>query len=393
MAILLGTLDSDTINGTASGDIITALSGNDRIIAGSGADLVDASVGDDIIYAAGVDNWRDGAVDTIIAGAGDDRVFAAYGDALSGGTGLDTLYLDLSGATAGVDADFRPEGFELGDILVEGPLLRIGNADVSGFEIVRQVIGSDFDDSIRTLNRNATGAILDGGAGNDLLQSGGGQDRLDGGSGADNMLGGGGNDTYTVDNVGDATREAEDRGFDQVFASVDYRLFANVEALTLTGNAITGRGNDLGNLLTGNAQNNVLVGLAGDDRIDGGAGNDRIVGGVGRDALSGGTGADQFVFVEGDTAATRPLADTITDFRSSDGDRIVLRGMDAVVGGEDDNFAFIGTDAFSGTAGELRVQKSGTDMFVSGDTNGDGIADFTLRVSDVASLVATDFVL
>ncbi len=48
--------------------------------------------------------------------------------------------------------------------------------------------------------------------------------------------------------------------------------------------------------------------------IDGGDGADLLDGGVGKDTLTGGAGRDVFQFRDGDFAATRALADLITDF-------------------------------------------------------------------------------
>ena len=60
-------------------------------------------------------------------------------------------------------------------------------------------------------------------------------------------------------------------GVDAIYSSLNYNL-ANIEVenLTLTGNAITGSGNDYNNTLTGNSSNNVLSGLAGNDVLNGG---------------------------------------------------------------------------------------------------------------------------
>ena len=58
-----------------------------------------------------------------------------------------------------------------------------------------------------------------------------------------------------------------------------------------------------------------------------------------------------------------------------------------------DDFTFIGDAEFSGTAGELRYEQS--DMFtaVYGDTDGDGMADFTIVLDGQVDLVMQDFVL
>lgn len=56
-------------------------------------------------------------------------------------------------------------------------------------------------------------------------------------------------------------------------------------------------------------------------------------------------------------------------------------------------FTFISTAAFSGTAGELRYEQNTTNTFVSGDTNGYGIADFMIRIDGLHTLVSGDFIL
>ena len=92
-------------------------------------------------------------------------------------------------------------------------------------------------------------------------------------------------------------------------------------------------------------------------------------------------------------AATRNGADIITDFSRAEGDRINLRQVDANadVGG-DQNFAFIGDAAFSGAAGELRYAHAQGNTYIEGDTNGDGSADFMIRLDGMHVVDAADFV-
>ena len=86
------------------------------------------------------------------------------------------------------------------------------------------------------------------------------------------------------------------------------------------------------NIYGGNG-NDLLVGGGGSDMLDGGAGNDVLIGGFGKDNLTGGSGADKFVFNASMNAAD---ADSITDFKVSDGDKILLDkaifGADALTG-------------------------------------------------------------
>jgi Ca2+-binding RTX toxin-like protein len=78
-------------------------------------------------------------------------------------------------------------------------------------------------------------------------------------------------------------------------------------------------GNDT---LTGSSGADTLLGGDGTDTLSGGAGTDILIGGYGNDRLTGGAGADQFVFGGGSVANLGN--DTITDFNSADGDKIVL---------------------------------------------------------------------
>jgi Ca2+-binding RTX toxin-like protein len=119
---------------------------------------------------------------------------------------------------------------------------------------------------------------LIGASGNDRLDGLAGNDRLDGGAGADNMIGGAGDDVYVADNTGDRATEAAGGGTDTVESYISLSLstsaWANVENLTLAGNAaINGTGNSSANILTGNSAANVLIGGIGNDTYYVGAGD------------------------------------------------------------------------------------------------------------------------
>ena len=83
-----------------------------------------------------------------------------------------------------------------------------------------------------------------------------------------------GSDSYFVDNSGDVVIENANDGNDAVYASIDYRLGANVEYLVLQGGAVQGYGNSSSNAIVGNTGNNLLNGEGGADAMYGGAGND-----------------------------------------------------------------------------------------------------------------------
>jgi VCBS repeat-containing protein len=163
-----------------------------------------------------------------------------------------------------------------------------------------------------------------------------------------------------------------------------------VWGLNVTTNmTINGAGETNGNL--------VFFGGQGSDTLTGGSGNDTIYGGGAGDLMTGGAGIDNFRYdsITDSNGLTNATRDRITNFVSGT-DKIDLSRIDAITGGADDAFSFIGSSAFSNTAGQLRYTDSGGGIFiVEGDVNGDGIADFTLSLTTVPSAapVATDFVL
>lgn len=295
----------------------------------------------------------------------------------------------------------------------QGGVTRVGDA---GDNVLN---GSAFDDSLTGAGGNDE---LYGFADDDVLNGNDGNDLLDGGAGADTMTGGIGDDTYFVDNIGDVVIEGVNGGTDRVVSSINYTLGANVEQLDLRGGnglAVIGTGNNLDNNIQGNAQNNSLIGGGGNDLLAGGEGNDTLNGGGGNDALlgndgndvlnggpgldmlDGGAGADRYVFIPSGMSMTQ--VDRVY-FSADDGDVIDLSLLDAVTGGGDSAFSFIGTDAFTGVAGELRYEligtwdegpRSGTTYYVSGDINGDGVADFMIEISMLGPqpIDAGDFIL
>jgi Ca2+-binding RTX toxin-like protein len=225
--------------------------------------------------------------------------------------------------------------------------------------------------------------VLYGTTGDDLIYGYAGHDQLEGGGGADAMYGGTGNDSYYVDQVGDTAIERAGEGSDSVYSSITYSLYGQVvEDLSLTGTAdIDGTGNTLHNRLTGNAGANVL---------DGGALNDILNGKAGKDVLIGGSGSDIFVF---ETAA-EARGDTINDFEHGY-DRINLVNIDANANVEGNQaFTFIGTERFHNVAGELHVYHlSDGNTYVSADDNGDGRAEFAIKVLGWHTFTSSDFVL
>jgi Ca2+-binding RTX toxin-like protein len=114
--------------------------------------------------------------------------------------------------------------------------------------------------------------------------------------------------------------------------------------------------------------------------------------------MTGGSGADIFSFLfvmdspnapnRSDGLKSRP--DLITDFTPGE-DKIILEGMDS--GSANQAFTFLGAGAFSGHAGELRVEMLGGRAHIFGDVDGDGRADLHIIAVTPTPLQASDFVL
>ena len=224
---LRGLAGDDTLIGLAANDVLDGGDGNDSLDGGTGADQLTGGAGNDSYY---VDDAGDQVSEN--AGEGTDIVRASVSFIL--GANLENL--TLTGAAA------------------------INGAG------------------------NALDNVIIGNSGSNTLTGGGGNDNLDGGAGADQLIGGAGNDSYTVDDAGDQVTENAAEGTDLIQSSVTYTLGANVENLTLSGNAaINGTGNSLDNVIIGNFVANALFGGAGNDTIDGSGGADTMAGGAGDD--------------------------------------------------------------------------------------------------------------
>ena len=109
--------------------------------------------------------------------------------------------------------------------------------------------------------------------------------------------------------------------------------------------------------------------------------------------LTGNAGTDTFIWHSVEDAGLGAAADVVTDFQR-DPEHLDLTGIDANANvGGDQAFQFIGSNAFSNIAGQLRTEVSGNNIIVFGDVNGDGVADFQIIVNNQTILFHNDFIL
>ena len=114
---------------------------------------------------------------------------------------------------------------------------------------------------------------------------------------------------------------------------------------------------------------------------------DMLAGGLGADKLTGGIGANTFLY----SSAKEMEGDVIADFVSGV-DKIDLHLIDAdegIVG--DQAFVWRGDQGFTGAAGDLAFAIGQKSTVISGDVDGDGAADFTLRLTGSVALTDADF--
>lgn len=127
--------------------------------------------------------------------------------------------------------------------------------------IVGKIELGDAADHFHTNGGTIDGVIILGGGDDEFYSQ---RATIDG-----TIYGGLGDDDYHVDDAGLQLLENAGQGTDTVYASISYRLGANIENLVLTGHAaLSGTGNRLDNVLVGNDAGNLLDGGRGTDTVD-----------------------------------------------------------------------------------------------------------------------------
>ena len=386
---LFGEDGDDTLDGGDGNDTLIAGPGNDSVIGGAGNDVIRAISGDNILFCGfGSDCAFGGSGNDTISGEEDaDRLYGGDGsDLLRGGSGSDQVF--------GGNGDDSLEGGDDGDVL-RGDLGNDrlygdhGNDRLFGGPGDDTLYGGDGDDSLRGDGGNN---VLDGGAGLDTIVMTGGNDTAYGGDDADRIFirggpglafGGKGNDFVSGGRASDTIYGGW--GDDTIGGS-----FGN-DVIDCGGNDDFADGGPGDDTIVGGTGKDTLLGGSGNDLLDGGddndslaggAGNDILIGGEGRDQLTGGAGADVFRFLAPTEMGFGGGSDTIEDFTTGL-DRLDFSGL---------GLHFAGM-AFTGAANELIYTVTSGDATVWLDVNGDGTADFSLRLLGVRSLSAGDFIL
>ncbi len=344
--------------------------GSDELRGNDAANSLYGGAGDDQLYGGGGNDWLEGS-----SGA----------DTMSGGLGDDIFVLD---SNADLVVEAPGEGSDevrstvthvLGANLERLTLLGTSAIDGTGNALANAIAG------------NSAANRLYGADGDDSLVGNEGNDELDGGAGADQMSGGAGDDLFFVDNASDSAIEYSAEGSDSVNASISFTLGANLERLTLTGTAhLAGRGNELGNTITGNSGANALYGFDGADTLLGNKGRDRLDGGLGADTMYGGPGDDSY-YVESSSDNAYEYAGQGTDIvYASIGhtlraniERLTLTGTGNLIGkgndlaniingnnGANRLYGLDGTDTLFGRDGADRIDGgAGADKLYGGKGN------------------------
>ncbi|MBO9621365.1 MAG: hypothetical protein J7500_01505 [Sphingomonas sp.] len=319
-----GTGGHDTVSGSSADQVINTLGGDDEIHASRGHDVIDAGAGTDSLWIHSATLRLDSGphLYTITA----DRLFDASGALDTSFTGIERLWF-----TDSSDSDVTLDASAIG----ETPI----SIEVStGTHAVTAGAG---DDSVTVLGGSG---VFDGGAGTDRLSI-----RVDTAANSNPLTLTEANGVATLAQTG--TSDLVARNFESL------EIWSTGGALRLDASATTSAFN--------------VTSTAFADTLVGGAGNNHFYSspaaiGAG-DVFTGGGGADWFDFY---TFAALDGA-TITDF--SEQDQIDLH----LIGG----LSFIGTAAFSGTAGEIRYVRQAGQTLLIGDADGDGVGDSTLTLT------------
>lgn len=327
-----GRRGDDVIQGGGNDDLFYGGQGNDRLNGNGGSDTLYGGDGSDTLTVSALET------DQLYGGSGDDVFYCEPGipttqTLFSGGSGTDRIVF-VNGAPVATLTDSYLAGIEIIDMNGQRMLGTMGENvfDLSRFAAVENAARFDLDAGMDTFV---------GTKGNDSVFGGGDDDVLAGGNGDDE--------------------------------------------------------------LNGDGDNDLIDGGKGDDYINGGLLNDTMIGGTGRDTMEGISGNDVFVFRSiRDSDARLSRADQVWQFSNAGvdpmngADLLDLSQIDAIPStAGDDALTFIGTEAFSGSGGEVRWSAiAGTGgLVVEIDIDGAGSPDMSIWLVQTAAILEADFLL
>lgn len=150
-------------------------------------------------------------------------------------SGSRVTFSDLSLSAADTMAILQGNTTRLDNIIAANSWNYTGSAGDDSFtsgNFADVLLGGGGSDTLRGEGGNDN---IQGGDGIDLLYGGAGNDRIDGGAGStDLMYGGTGDDRFYVDSYYDRVRESVGEGYDTVYASDNFKLFATAEIEVLS---------------------------------------------------------------------------------------------------------------------------------------------------------------
>lgn len=435
--------EAGAIVGTPWSDyILTGTAGSDDMFGGYGDDFFDDGDGDDFV--------RGGyGMDVFVAGAGDDDLDGGDGeDMVSYDSATAPVNVDLQAGTAsssqfGTDrlGSIEQVSGGSGDDVLAGTAGANRLAGGSGDDLL---VGRGGDDNYVYNRTFVDGIGYVGDYGDDVIEDSGGYDRLEltwhsvdevtaslapdnsyllsfAGGGSVTILGG----ALAANAIDEVVFAGGDWWTGEILSAMAnpvLETFGTSGPDSLAGtegrrNRLAGLGGDDAlegkggpDILEGGDGDDSLVGLHGDDSLEGGSGDDALYGGRGADTLSGGDGADLIVGgQEGDLLTGGAGADVFRFGYAEGGhgaraDRIAdfAPGVDKIDFGEMDGdfgqagrqaFIFIGSAAFSGTSGEVRIETRNGDTWVLVDGWGSGYASFEIAMTGTVAVTAADFIL
>lgn len=332
-----------------------------------------------INYASSLSNYDYGnGAGFLVEPNGYVYLSAGAGDVVQGSAYADTLF----GSTAGGDTLIGGSGSDTYAIYASSTQMieaGSGGASDSAFIAVNNYQGSIGIERVAILNTQAyidhaaangpyltgidSGWRINGSIDSQTLIGSYGADILNGSGGSDLLIGGAGDDVYMYSG-GETIVEQSNEGRDIVKASTSVSLSNNTEV----GLADSAAG-DLN--ITGNDINNLLVGNASSNNLSAGTGADTLIGNGGDDVYTGGAGADTFILNSQDS-----FMGEITDFQSGQ-DQIGLMNSDPSI-----TLSIAPSTGFTGVAGEILL----VDGSLQVDWNGDSMFDSVLLINTAPTL-------